>query len=257
MRESCGRRDYSKEFWKRGERVIAILASVLAVGFLAWFFYRSVWAFFPLSIVGVWLYRSIAAASRERCRKELSMEFRECILSVSNSLRTGYAIENAFIESGEDLRLLYGENSMMYQEILQIRRGLVIHLTLEELLLDLAGRSDCEEIRQFATILSIAKRGGGNLVEIIQSTCELIGQKLDADRELTTVLSGRTFEQHIMEAMPFAIVGYIGLSNPGYFAPLYHNIKGVAVMTGCLAAYIAACVLGMRILGGMRKRIGL
>ena len=60
------------------------------------------------------------------------MQFKECLLAVANSLRTGYAVENAFLESREDIRLLFGERSVMYGELELIRRGMIVNITLED-----------------------------------------------------------------------------------------------------------------------------
>lgn len=183
-----------------------------------------------------------------RCKQELTDQFKECILSVSASLKAGYAVENAFLESRGDMRLLYGEQSLIYQELELIRRGMVINISLEEQLADLAQRSDSQEIRQFSQIFSIAKRSGGNLSEIIQISAEIIGRRIEARQEMGTVLSGRMMEQRVMRGIPFAILTYIGLTYPGYFDSLYHNLRGVAVMTGCLTVYLGAYVLGDQIL---------
>ena len=77
-------------------------------------------------------------------------------MSVANSLRSGYALENAFLESREDIRILYGEHSAMYRELELIRRGMILNITLEELISDLADRSGIEEIEQFSAFLNIA-----------------------------------------------------------------------------------------------------
>lgn len=176
------------------------------------------------------------------------MQFKECILSVAASLRAGYAVENAFLESRSEIELIYGKGALIYEELEWIRRGLVINITLEEQLFELAERSGSEEIAQFATVFLTAKKNGGNLTEIIGATAELIGQRIDTKQEIQTMLSGRKMEQTIMKGMPFAVLFYIGIAYPGYFDMLYHNWQGVLIMTFCLAVYLAAYVLGEKIL---------
>lgn len=241
MGKSLKRRDYR-------ENILFLGKSVGLVIFLAYFFYRSIWACVPLSVVGFFYFQMQKHKANEKHCEQLVLQFKECILSVAASLKAGYAIENAFMESRGDMELLYGTHSMIYRELEQIRRGLVINITLEEQLFGLAERSGGDEILQFATVFSIAKRGGGNLAEIIKSSSELIGQKLDARAEMHTRLSGREMEQNVMKVIPFAVLGYIGVSYPGYFDMLYHNWQGVAIMTGCLGIYLAAYVLGEKIL---------
>jgi len=249
MKTSLKQRDYRDYVWKKPELIFAIFQSIMVVIFLAIFFYRSLLAVIPLIVVGVMYFRRLKENKVEKCRVELVQQFKECILSVATSLRAGYAVENAFLESRKDMRLLYGEQSLIFQELELIRRGLVINITLEELLKDFAERSNSQEIRQFSEVFSIAKRNGGNLSEIIATSCQVISQRIEARQELQTLLSGREMEQRIMKIMPFAIIFYIGATYPGYFDMLYHNWQGATIMTICLLIYLAAYVLSDRILG--------
>lgn len=226
------------------------------VGVLAFFFYRSALASIPLAVVGYLFFCQIKRRKIEHCKKELVCQFKECILSVSASLKAGYAIENAILESRSDMQLLYGENSLIYEELELIRRGLIINISLEEQLMDLAIRSGCEEIRQFAQVFSIARKNGGNIPEIIQVSVDLIGQRIEVRQELLTMLSGRKMEQNIMKWMPFGILGYISISNPGYFDSLYHNWQGAAIMTGCLGIYLAGYALGENIFWNITRKVG-
>ena len=50
-----------------------------------------------------------------------------------------------------------------------------------------------------------------------------------------------------MTIIPFCMMGYIEVSNPGFFDVLYHNLLGYAVMTVSLAVYLAAWRLGKKI----------
>ena len=255
MSASLTRRDYHKCRWKPKELVIAVGKSVLVVVLLAYFFYRSVWAMLPLSVIGVLFFRMESERRIETTREELISEFKECILSVAASLKAGYAVENAFVESRNDMRLLYGEESVIYAELEHIRRGMVINITLEELLSDLAVRSGSDDIVQFAQVFAIAKKSGGRLPDIIQTTAEMIGRRIDARQEIRTLLSGRQMEQNIMKLMPFGILFYIGSSYQGYFDSFYHNLQGVAIMTVCLVVYVAAYVLGDKILQQIARKM--
>ena len=257
MKASLRRRDYREYVWKKGEKALTLLQSILVVLLLAFFFYRSALALLPLSGVGLLYFRMQRDKRKEKCKQELQDQFKECMLSVSAALRAGYAVENAFLESAGDMRMLYGTQSLIYQELELIRRGLVINITLEELLEDLAERSDCEDLRQFSQIFFIAKRSGGNLSEIIRSFTELMEHRVDARQEIRTILSGRRMEQLVMKCMPFGILLYIGVSYPGYFDALYHNWQGAMIMTGCLILYLGAYVLGERILQGIERELAM
>lgn len=248
MDKSSKRRDYRQYTFSRQELFIEIAKGGGIVVFLAWFFYRSLWAAVPLSILGVFYLRRQRRAKMQAGKAALLGQFKECILSVAASLRAGYAVENAFLESMGDMKMLFGEEAYICQELDWIRRGLIINIPLEELLLDLAKRSGLEELRDFSEVFSIAKRSGGSLPEIIHSSAELIGERVEAEEEIKTLLAERMLEQKIMNVMPFGILAYIGISYEGYFNPLYHNLFGTAVMTVCLTVYLTAFWLAGRIL---------
>lgn len=248
MKISLKRQDCHEYQWKKSERTTAVLLSVSVVGFLAYFFYRSVWAFPALSPISLFCYRSIRGKKLDRYKEELTAQFRECILALATSLQAGYSAENAFVECEKDMKMMYGENAPICRELGLIRRGLAINITLEELLKEFAERSGCEEINQFAQIFSLAKRNGGNMAEIIRSSAAQIGKQIELRQELRTLLAGKRMELNIMKAMPFGILFYITLGNPGYFDVLYHNLTGIAVMTGCLVVYLTAYLLGEQVM---------
>ena len=219
MKESLRQQDYHKVFQKR-EIAYGCWHRHQGSYIFAWFFYRSIWAVPLLFPLGILYFRRCVNRQCRKNRQELTMQFKECILSVANSLRSGYALENAFLESREDIRMLYGEHSAMYRELELIRRGMILNITLEELISDLADRSGIEEIEQFSAILNIAKRGGGNVTQIIRTTAEVISNKVETMQEMLTMLQGRRLEQNVMEIMPFGISLYIAAAYPGYFGTL-------------------------------------
>lgn len=222
---------------------------------LSYFFYRSIWAVPFMGCAAVFFLRIDRENDKEKMKRERNLEFKECILSIASSLKTGYSVENAFLTSRKDMEILYGKHSYIYEELEMIRRGLAVNVTLEELLQGMAQRSGSDEILQFSQVFRIAKRNGGNLAEMMYGTVESISQRIDAKGEIQTLLSGRRMEQQIMQLMPFGMILYIGMASPGYFTPLYHNPKGVLVMTICLGIYMAAYYLGYRILRNISQEM--
>ncbi len=75
-----------------------------------------------------------------------------------------------------------------------------------------------------------------------------IQDRIDVEREISILVSSKRLEQLIMDVVPFGIIAYIGISSRGFFDVLYHNPTGIAVMTLCLAVYVAAFRLSERII---------
>ena len=79
---------------------------------------------------------------------------------------------------------------------------------------------------------------------MIRSTAGQMTEILDTRREIDTLLSARAYEQKIMSIMPAAILLYLRVGSAEFLEGLYHCLPGAAVMTACLAVYLAAYILG-------------
>lgn len=86
------------------------------------------------------------------------------------------------------------------------------------------------------------------MTEIMARTIQLLQDRIAAEKEISVLISARKLEQRIMIMVPFLIVLYLGAASEGFFDPLYHNMKGILVMTGCLVTYMAACRWSYRIM---------
>ena len=213
-----------------------------------WLFYQSKAAMLLLSPLALVYCAYRLQGDRQKERRILSGQFREFLESVNNALRAGDSPENAFREGYKDMLYEYGEHVPITKEMSRVIGGLENRIPLEKLLAQFARRAGTEEIREFAEVFGIAKRGGGNMTEILSKTAALIEERLDVENEISIMLGSRRLEQRIMDATPFLIVFYIGVTSPGFFDILYHNPEGVVFMTMCLLAYLSALVLSERIL---------
>ena len=247
MDTSLKRRDYHKYYWKKGEKIRTILFCAGITGVLAYFFYRSFLALIPLSGIGLLAFGRVRGLKAERIREELAVQFRECILAVATSLQAGYSVENAFLRAGEELKLLYGKETDIQKEICNLKHLLTNNVPLEKILWDFGERSGGKDIQNFADVFAAGKRSGGDLREMIGSCCEIIVMRRDTEREIRTLIHGKMTEQKIMCCVPFGIIGYISISSPGYFAPLYHNTGGICIMTLCLILYLFAVRMSLSI----------
>ncbi len=240
--------DYTSYIFTRYEIMLYLLCGGAFMAMVSWLFYDSAIAWVLLMPLVILSLKDKGASSCVKRRRKLEIEFREVILSVSSNLQAGYSVENAFQESYRDIVLLYGKESVMAKELRLIFRKLSNNEQLESALANLADRSGVQDIRDFADIFQIAKRGGGDMRGIIANTAEIIGDKQEIRREIETVVSEKRLEQQIMRYIPFFIIFYISLTTKGYFESLYHNLFGWILMTGSLAVYAAACRISDRVL---------
>ena len=134
------------------------------------------------------------------------------------------------------------------QECKSMKRQMENHISLEALLNDLGERSRMTDIMDFAKVFATAKKSGGDLNAMIANTADVIGQKIELLAEIDVMLTGKKMEQRIMLLIPLFIMGYISLTSPGYFMPLYQNPMGILIMSACLLLYATAYLLSEKIM---------
>ncbi|MBP5152892.1 MAG: type II secretion system F family protein [Lachnospiraceae bacterium] len=234
------------------EMMEALCLYFLMTGAVAFFFYRSLIAFLILC-PGVFFFLKYFGDRKKKERlKALKEEFSETLRCVGSGMNAGLSMENAFLSALDDIKLFYGENSLMAEEIIKIRKGLEVNIPLEESIKDLAVRSGDEDIAAFSDVLECAKRYGGNVTEVLRATSDGIRGKICVDKEIELLIAEKKLELRMMEVMPFFILIYLGVTSVGYFDVLYAGIPGRIFMTVCLAVYIAAIVLAEKtVLSGL------
>jgi tight adherence protein B len=174
---------------------------------------------------------------------KLNIEFGDGLSGLSAALNAGYSVENAFYQAVIDLKQMYGEESLIINEFSTIVKKLKVNQNLEDILNDFGERSGVEDIKNFSEVFQTAKRTGGDLIRVIRTTEKTIRDKIDVEREIQTMITGKRLESRIMNIMPCGIIGYLRLSSPHFLDPLYGNIMGVAVMTAMLICYYAVTLL--------------
>lgn len=236
-----------QEFWREHSRtIIDVLEGAILAAILSWLFYDSIYGMLGL-LPFIWFWhRERSAMRREKAQEQFRRMFREWILLLASSLSAGYSVENAMGQSLRELQLMFPSGGIMLDELREMLAKAENNQRPEILIQELARRHPMEEVKSFAEIFCAARRSGGSLNAIIRGTAAQMAGIMDTRREIKTVLAAKVYEQKIMSLMPSAVLFYIRLGSREFLDGLYHNAAGVAVMTICLGIYIAAYLLGKR-----------
>ncbi|NLK28220.1 MAG: pilus assembly protein TadB [Clostridiales bacterium] len=239
--------DYNRYHFTKFEYIRYILQGILFVLVLGILFYQSIFGvLFLIPLVLIYLKRKKKLLINDR-KWELNQEFRDSIISLSAALNAGYSAENAFEEARKDLKLLYREDSLIMQELSYIIKQIHMNISIEKALYDFGRRTGIEDIINFAEVFATAKRTGGDLIKIIQTSANAISDKIEVKREIITIVTGKKQEANIMKLIPPGILLYLHCFTPGFLTPLYHNLFGVIIMTLLLAIYLGAYLLADKI----------
>lgn len=222
-------------------------AGILITILLAWIFYRSIAAVFLLMPIAVFYVIKKKKELTARRKQQFNIMFKDMIIAMSAALSSGYSLENSVIESYKEMKLLYGEKSSICVELDRISRKVKLNIPIENLFLELAEKSDIEDVKLFAQIISVAKRTGGNMIGIIRNTADTISRKVETKQEIEILISAKRLEQKIMSVVPIFIISYINITSPEFFDVMYETLMGRLIMTVCMVLYLASCYLSERI----------
>ena len=245
-----GRIDYADYRFSARELARYLLTGTALGLFAVWICYRSVF-FLPAAAVvaAVYLKEKRRLLVRER-RLTLQSRFGDFLSALHTAMAAGYSLENGICAASEDLERLYGPEDVLCLELAEIERQMQFRKPAEQLLCDLGRRSHVEDIRYFGEILKIAKRTGGSMAELLQSTWRSLCAKIDTAREIESMTAARRYEHSVMSVMPAAIVLYMSLTFDGFAEKMYGNPAGILLMTACLGVYLAAFFLGRKMTEG-------
>lgn len=239
--------DYREYRFSLREWIFYSLEGVILVLAAALLFFDSLWAAVPGLPFLALFYKWKRKERAEQRQRELKIQFREGIQSISAALQAGFSVENALREAARDLRVMEYQQAYMARELEEMRRKTEAGQTVEQVFLDFAERSGMEDAGVFADVFAAAKRSGQDLTKVIGNTVRTIGEKLEMEQEIATILASRKYEQNIMSLMPFGMLFYLRLTSGGFLNVLYESLTGRFLMTGCLAAYLAIWRLGKRL----------
>lgn len=239
--------NYNKYKYSNKERVYYFLiGSVLGMG-VGYLFYSNIFISISMSTFGFFNLHIMKKQLIKTRKWQLNLEFREGLASLSSALNAGYSLENGFVQATRDLKLMYPGKSLIVPEFERITNLININQSIEEIMLSFGERSNVEDIKNFARVLEIAKRTGGDLIRIIRSTEKTISDKIEINREIITLITAKKLESNIMCIIPFGIIIYLRLFSDGYLNPLYHNLFGYVFMTILLILYLFVYFLAKKI----------
>lgn len=235
--------DYGNYRLSLKEEAKCMLVSLALSVVAAWILYQSVWGL----LLGIFIWpvyrKNHKKTQTENRKKELLLQFKDCMQCVSVALLSGYSVENAWREGEKGLRELYGEGAYMTTEMKQMNSGIRMNQPVEQLLHQFALRSACEDILAFSEVFRFAKRSGGNFGKMISNTTLRISEKIEVEREIQTVIAGKKMEQKVMNVVPVCLLAYLNVSSSDFLAPLYGNLFGVCIMSIAFGVYVAALLL--------------
>lgn len=239
--------DYNIYEESRKEQILWFIAGLIVSGLALYVFYEN-WII-SLIMGAICGYFFIAIRRKQVIQKRksaLTIQFRGLLETLSTSIGAGKNMFDAFDGASDDLSIQFSDEADIVKEVNIIRSGLNNNMQIEDLLLNFAERSGIEDVRNFANVFATCYKKGGNIKDVIKNTATIIGDKIEVQMEVETMVSGQKSQQNIMLVMPIIFV-IVMKSMGGELVDLSSPV-GILAVSAALVIFIAAYFLGKRIL---------
>lgn len=244
-----GLTDYNVYVMSKTERLMYIILAAICIFIVGMIFYHNIIISGLLSLYSLKFPKMRTKQIIDKRKRELNMQFKDMLYALSSSMIAGKSIEMSFREALKDLAVIYPDpNTAIMQEIQYIVRCLEMNETVEHVLEQFAERAHLEDITNFADIFRISKRAGGNLVEVIRSTSNIIGDKIETKNDIETAITAKKFETRVLSLMPIAMVAILTISSPGFMEKVFTTIPGHFAMTFAVILFIISYFVAEKIM---------
>ena len=194
-----------------------VLLFGVSFGGLAWYFAAGV------KVRAGWqngtspLARWLDARRRDRFNAQLP----EALATMSNALRAGFSISQAFdsvVEQGD---------KPMSEEFEILQRQLRIGMSLEDALESMSNRVGSEDLTLVTTAILISRKTGGNVTEIFDKISETIRGRMRIERRVKTLTAQGRLQGVVVSLMPIFLGFVMTLIRPGLMLPFLCSAVGV------------------------------
>ncbi len=158
---------------------------------------------------------------RERRRMRFNLQLVDALTHMSNALKAGFSINQAFetiVENGE--KPISEEFALFLQ---QIRVG----VSFNEALANMDQRVGSDDLTLVCTSIDIARRTGGNLTEIFDTISLTIRERMRIESRVRTLTAQGRLQGIIVGGMPVILGVALTIIRPGMMIPFLTSTTGM------------------------------
>ena len=163
-----------------------------------------------------------------RRRDRFNAQLPEALATMSNALRAGFSISQAFdsvVETGE---------KPMSEEFAILQQQLRIGMSFEDALESMSERVGSDDLTLVTTAILISRKTGGNVTEIFDKISGTIRGRMRIERKVKTLTAQGRFQGIIVSLMPIALGILMTLIKPEMMLPFFFSLAGVLAVLGMI-----------------------
>ena len=154
-------------------------------------------------------------------REKFNLQLPEALATMSNALRAGFSISQAFdsvVERGDD---------PMSEEFAILQQQLRIGMSFEDALESLSQRVGSDDLTLVTTAILISRKTGGNVTEIFDKISETIRGRMKIERKVKSLTAQGRLQGIIVSVMPLFLGFIMLIIRPNIMIPFLTSGVGV------------------------------
>ena len=208
--------------------VAAFVFASLAAGRLQQVFARLAWR----------VKRIVANYKLKRRTRKFESQFVDGLTLVSNAIRSGLSLQQAFEMASLEMQGPFGE------ELAQVLADVRLGASVEDALHNMEVRLECEDLNIVVQAICILRETGGNIIETFQIITSTIRERQKVHGKIRVLTTQGLAQGVIIFCMPFALAILLYLIAPDLIRPLFTTPLGLLlVMIGLTLQFIGAFIM--------------
>jgi tight adherence protein B len=177
-----------------------------------------------LGAVGFVVPPLVIAYLQRRRQQQFNDQLGSMLQLLSNSLKTGYAIDRA-LET-----VAAKSQPPVSTEFERVTTEITLGTSVEDALSSLLLRINSPDLEFIVTAILLHIRVGGNLAEVLDNISETLRDRLQTKRDMSVLTAQSRASASIITGLPILLALGLYVFVPGYYAPMTSSVVGIVML---------------------------
>lgn len=159
-----------------------------------------------------------------RRKKAFAEQLDSTLQMMAASLRAGYSLLQAVQAIGAEA------DSPTRDEFSRVLNETRIGRPLNDSLIEVSTRMNSEDFKWVAQAIAINREVGGNLADVLDGVARTIRERNQLHRQVAALAAEGKLSAIILMALPFGVVAFLTIANPGYLNRLFTTTIGWGIV---------------------------
>jgi tight adherence protein B len=177
-----------------------------------------------LGVVGFIVPPLVVGYLQRRRQRLFNEQLASMLTLLSNSLKTGYAIDRALETVASK------SQPPVSTEFERVTTEITLGTSVEEALSGLLVRINSPDLEYIVTAILLHIRVGGNLAEVLDTISDTLRDRLQTKRDMSVLTAQSRASAGIITGLPILLALGLYFFVPGYYAPMTSTFTGYALL---------------------------